>query len=102
MTQHYDYVNNVHLYHQDEDECKFCKEIVKKQVADNTNEVWVSVGVTKNLGNFESMRIDAGARRIVQDGEVRDSVYEKLWKEVQDQIEDQLKPVNAFIASKGK
>lgn len=71
-------------------------------MSDNTNEVWVSVGVTKNLGNFESMRIDAGARRIVRDGEERDSVYEKLWKEVQDQVEEQLKPVNAFIQAKGK
>lgn len=69
---------------------------------DNTNTVWVSVGVTKNLGGYESMRIDAGARRVLVDGENRDDVYNALWKEVQDQIEEQLKPINAFIGSKGK
>ena len=29
---------------------------------ENEIEIWASIGVTKNLGNYESLRLDAGAR----------------------------------------
>jgi hypothetical protein len=29
---------------------------------ENKVEIWASVGITKNLGNYESLRLDAGAR----------------------------------------
>lgn len=54
------------------------------------NEITVSVGLTKNLGNYESLRIDASARRVLIDGEDRPSAWKSLWDEVQDQIEGQL------------
>ena len=34
-------------------------------MADKTKpetEIWASIGITKNLGNYESLRLDAGAR----------------------------------------
>jgi len=33
-----------------------------KDNLDNGVEIWASVGITKNLGNYESLRLDAGAR----------------------------------------
>lgn len=55
-----------------------------------SNEITVSVGLTKNLGNYESLRIDASARKVLVDGENRDDAWKNLWDEVQDQIEGQL------------
>lgn len=54
------------------------------------NSVWVSIGLTKNLGNYESLRIDAGGSAAVEDGEDRAEVYKRLWDDVKDQIERKL------------
>lgn len=55
-----------------------------------SNEITVSVGLTKNLGNYESLRIDASARLVLVDGQDRAEAWKGLWDEVQDQIESQL------------
>lgn len=60
---------------------------------DTVNTIWASVGVTKNLGNYESLRIDAGARRTLADGlsaEETDAEWNKVWEEVQAQLEERL------------
>ena len=31
-------------------------------------EIWASVGITKNLGNYESLRLDAGAKIMAFNG----------------------------------
>jgi hypothetical protein len=56
--------------------------------ADDDNHVWVSIGVTKNLGNYESMRLDAGAKLSGDPGD--DKLWEKLWDTVDSQIEAKL------------
>lgn len=57
---------------------------------DEQSAIWCSVGITKNLGNYESLRIDAGARYTVDDMTDKDEAWKNLWAEVQAQIEEQL------------
>ncbi len=57
---------------------------------DDENVIWCSVGITKNLGNYESLRIDAGARVTVNGPSEKDEAWKNLWAEVQAQIEEQL------------
>lgn len=56
---------------------------------DSARTIWASVGITKNLGNYESLRIDAGARQVVDDV-TDEAAWTELWKTVQDQIEARL------------
>ena len=42
------------------------------------NHVWVSIGITKNLGNYESMRLDAGAKMAGDPQD--DKLWNKLWE----------------------
>lgn len=55
------------------------------------NEIWVSVGVTKNLGDFNSLRVDAGAKKEVENPTENDAEWDKLWSEVEDQVNKKLK-----------
>lgn len=56
-------------------------------------EIWASIGVTKNLGNYESLRLDAGAR-IKAPSEFDDKAWEDLWKAVDEQIESKLRELD--------
>lgn len=60
---------------------------------DGKIEIWASVGITKNLGNYESLRLDAGAR-ITADNVEDPSAWEKLWNAVDEQIESKLKELD--------
>lgn len=57
---------------------------------DDQNTIWCSVGITKNLGNYESLRIDAGARITLDPSSDKDDAWKSLWDDVQSQIEAQL------------
>ena len=59
---------------------------------DKTNAIWVQVGLTKNLGNYESLKLDAGAR-INADPNDPDQ-WDNLWKTVEDQIEKKMMEAN--------
>lgn len=58
--------------------------------------VGVNIGVTRNMGNFESLRVDCWLTDVVQDGEthdqalkrVSDVVKEELMNQVQELTED--------------
>ena len=52
-------------------------------------KIWVSLGITKNLGNYESLRLDAGAE-IRTDVVDNDNEWERLWQKVDEQIEQRL------------
>jgi|TARA_B110001454_G_scaffold85955_1_gene82542 hypothetical protein len=56
------------------------------------NHVWVSIGITKNLGNYESMRLDAGAK-IAGDPQ-DDNLWNKLWETVDAQLEAKLAEID--------
>jgi hypothetical protein len=56
-------------------------------------EIWASVGITKNLGNYESLRLDAGAKIIA--GSLEDeSAWQRLWAALDEQIEAKLKELD--------
>lgn len=64
----------------------------------NGNRVFVSVGKTINIGNYESIRVEYGEGRIVQDGDtfsdVRDNCLRTVLGGIQEMIpiiEDALK-----------
>jgi len=55
--------------------------------------IWVAVGITKNIGNYESLRLDAGARVEVQD-HTDGKAWKDLWALVESQITEQLEEVD--------
>lgn len=56
-------------------------------------EIWASIGITKNLGNYESLRLDAGAKIIASSLEDQDA-WQKLWNSLDEQIESKLKELD--------
>lgn len=56
-------------------------------------EIWASVGITKNLGNYESLRLDAGAKILASNIE-DESAWKKLWDALDEQIESKLKELD--------
>jgi|GEM_PF-1926086 len=66
---------------------------VNKQLQQDQVEIWASVGITKNLGNYESLRLDAGAR-VVCKGIEDEEGWEKLWEAVDSQIEAKLQELD--------
>lgn len=55
----------------------------------NEIEIWASIGITKNLGNYESLRLDAGARTKASSID-DESAWKKLWESIDAQIETKL------------
>ncbi|WP_211746383.1 hypothetical protein [Paenibacillus sp. Marseille-Q4541] len=49
-------------------------------------EISVGFTYTKNLGNYESLKIDAGVVVSVEDGDTTDEVYSRAWNTVKKQI----------------
>jgi hypothetical protein len=60
----------------------------------NKIELWASVGITKNLGNYESLRLDAGARVTASSADDADA-WKNLWEVVDSQIEAKLQELDA-------
>lgn len=56
-------------------------------------EIWASIGITKNLGNYESLRLDAGAKVMASSLDDQDS-WAKLWNALDEQIEAKLKELD--------
>jgi len=55
----------------------------------NEIEIWASIGITKNLGNYESLRLDAGAKTKASSVD-DDTAWKKLWEAIDAQIETKL------------
>ena len=53
------------------------------------SEIWASIGITKNLGNYESLRLDAGAR-VTTSSVDSDEDWKKLWDQIDAQLEARL------------
>ena len=62
-------------------------------IEDNKAEIWASVGITKNLGNYESLRLDAGAKIMASNLEDEES-WKRLWNSLDEQIEAKLKELD--------
>jgi hypothetical protein len=56
-------------------------------------KVWASIGITKNLGNYESLRLDAGAELYVNSVDEKEA-WQKLWDSIDAQIEAKLQEVD--------
>ena len=56
-------------------------------------EIWASVGITKNLGNYESLRLDAGAKMLAPSID-DENAWKKLWDALDEQIESKLKELD--------
>lgn len=61
------------------------------------NHIWVSIGITKNLGNYESFRIDAGARLVGDPAD--DTLWDQLWQKVEAEVEEKLLEANQEMGS---
>lgn len=59
----------------------------------NEVEIWASVGITKNLGNYESLRLDAGAKCKASSLDDEDA-WNKLWTSIDEQIEAKLQELD--------
>ena len=56
-------------------------------------EIWASIGITKNLGNYESLRLDAGAK-VMSPTEDDEESWTRLWKSIDEQIEAKLRELD--------
>ena len=56
-------------------------------------EIWASLGITKNLGNYESLRLDAGARTQASSLDDQEA-WAKLWESIDSQIEAKLQELD--------
>ena len=59
----------------------------------NGTEIWASLGITKNLGNYESLRLDAGARTVATSLDDEEA-WKKLWESIDSQIEAKLQELD--------
>lgn len=57
-------------------------------------EIWASLGVTKNLGNYESLRLDAGAR-VKASSQDDEGAWKSLWDAIDEQIESKLRELDS-------
>ena len=56
----------------------------------NNTNIRVELQYTKNLGNYESMRIAIGIEDFRRDGESIDEATERIYKFVEDKLEQKL------------
>ena len=56
-------------------------------------QIWASLGITKNLGNYESLRLDAGAKTMAVSLD-DENAWKKLWDSIDMQIEAKLKELD--------
>ena len=61
-------------------------------MSNEDNHVWVSIGITKNLGNYESMRLDAGAK--LSGNPSDEGLWTQLWETVDSQLEAKLAEID--------
>lgn len=60
----------------------------------NEVEIWASIGITKNLGNYESLRLDAGAKCKASSLEDEEA-WGRLWNSIDSQIEAKLQELDS-------
>lgn len=52
----------------------------------NKTNIEVSLGFTRNMGNFESLRIDLGLGDYPREGESVDDAYERVYSKIEEQL----------------
>jgi hypothetical protein len=61
--------------------------------ATGKGEVWVSMGITKSIGDYEFIRLDAG-EKITVDDTTDPALWQELWERVEQQLEDKVVEIN--------
>lgn len=61
-------------------------------------EIRVNVGLTLNLGNYESARLDAGVTMDIKEGDDPKKVYEEAWKICEEEIQPQARDIKSRVA----
>lgn len=64
---------------------------------EETDYIYVSVGLTKNLGNYESLRIDASARKAISALDDKDAAWAELWNDVEAQVEAKIAEADSAL-----
>ena len=61
-----------------------------------SNKVGAHLGLTKNLGNYESAKFEAWVEQEVENVHDKD-VWADLWDEIDSQLEEKLKEIQTVI-----
>jgi len=59
-----------------------------------------STGLTLNLGNYESARVDVGAEAVLEEGDDIRSSYQMLFEICEIEVRDQVQGIQSDIAEK--
>jgi len=65
-------------------------------------KVKVDLSFTRNLGNYESIRIGLGVEDWVRDGENVDSATERVYKFVESKLIDKTREIEEELSGRGK
>jgi len=69
-------------------------------MADRTpksGKIGAHIGITKNLGNYESLRLETHAEADVQD--IHDpAAWEELWSEIEERLESKIEEANEDLS----
>ena len=63
--------------------------------------VRVELGFTKNLGNFENLRVSIGIEDYVRDGETADAATERIYQFVENKIIEKVNEVEKELKGNG-
>jgi hypothetical protein len=63
--------------------------------------VRVELGFTKNLGNFENLRVSIGVEDYVRDGETVDAATERVYDFVENKVVEKVNEIEKEIKSNG-
>ena len=58
-------------------------------------KVGVNLGLTMNLGNYESARLDAHVELSPEDGDTAESLFKESWRIVREELRAQAKAVRS-------
>lgn len=65
-------------------------------------KVTVDLSFTRNLGNYESIKINIGVQDSVRDGETVDSATERVYKFVEEKLIEKTREVEDELNTRGK
>jgi hypothetical protein len=68
----------------------------------NDTRVKVDLSFTRNLGNYESIKINIGIEDNVRQGENVDTATERVYKFVEDKLIEKTREVEEELSSRGK
>lgn len=77
------------------------KEEVKIDM-DPGDKISASLSFKKNLGNYQSMDFFAGATVTQRDSETTDEAWQRAWKLVEDELEDEVEKANGILNKASK